>query len=55
VQEGEIIQDEGDLLPEERGDVIDDHESRVLHVVEQLALPLSVLAQPQYLLYRFPD
>jgi hypothetical protein len=54
-QGGEILQDEGDLLPEERDADDDDHESRVLHLIEQLTLPLGILAQPQYALYRFPD
>ena len=52
VQGGKVIQDEGDPLPEETDT---DPEARVLHLLDQLALPIGGLASPQYTLYRFAD
>ncbi len=55
VQEGQIMQDEGDPLPEEDGAPADDPEARVLLVLERLALSLGTLDSVEYTLYRFPD
>ena len=55
VQEGNVIHDEGDPLPEESEAALDDDESRVLLLLERLVLPLGALADAQYTLYRLPD
>jgi hypothetical protein len=55
VQEGDIIHDEGEPLPEEAEAPWDDHERRVLFLLERIAQPLRRLAEAQYTLYRFPD
>jgi hypothetical protein len=53
--QGDLIHDEGDPLPEESEAPADDHESRVLFLLERLTLPLATLAGASYTLYRFPD
>jgi hypothetical protein len=53
--QGDLIHDEGDPLREEREAPANDHEGRVLFLLERLALPLGTLAGASYTLYRFPD
>jgi hypothetical protein len=53
VQEGIIIADEGEPLPEEAEAATKGDEYRVLSLLQQLVLPLSVLDDAQYTLYRF--
>jgi hypothetical protein len=55
VQEGTVIEDEGEPLPEEAEAATGDDEGRVLFLLERLVLPLGVLSDALYTLYRFPD
>jgi hypothetical protein len=55
VQSGEVIDDEGDPLPEEAEAPDDDHEARVLYLLGRLALSVGALGDADYTLYQFPD
>jgi hypothetical protein len=55
VQEGNIIADEGEPLLEEAEAATEIDEYRVLFLLQRLVLPLSVLGDAQYTLYRFSD
>ena len=54
VQAGELIEDEGEPLPEEADAPLDD-EGRALHLLDRLALPVERLGAVDYTLYRFPE
>jgi hypothetical protein len=54
-QAGDVIHDEGDPLPEEEDAPDDDHEGRVLYLLDRLALPLGSLGDVEYTLFRLPD
>ncbi len=54
-QEGTVIEDEGEPLPEEAEAPSRDDEGRVLFLLERLVLPLEDLSDALYTLYRFPD
>ncbi len=55
MQEGAVIEDEGEPLPEEDGTTDDDPEGRVLHLLGRLAVPVERLGEAEYSLYRFPQ
>lgn len=55
VQADDVVEDEGDPLPEEEESPADDPEGRVLDLLGRLALPVGRLGEAEYTLYRFPD